>query len=75
MLYCFHELLSVDYPREVEFCQWFQKKKRKNEDILTTVSFLYAAWFYLSGYFNSQNKIWGQLKNFIFFVEEPLYLH
>lgn len=71
-LQCFHELLPVDYPRRVEFCQWFQNNLNNN-DILNTVFFSDEAWFYLSGYVNSQNmRLWSS-ENPHFFVEEPLH--
>lgn len=45
-LICLHELLPVDYPRVVEFCQW-QQNNLNNEDILNTDSFSDEVWFYL----------------------------
>lgn len=71
-LQCFHELLPIDPPRRIEFCNWFQNNLN-NEAALNTVFFSDEAWFYLSGYVNSQNMRWWSSENPHFFVEQPLH--
>lgn len=49
---CFYELLPMDYPNRLEFCQWLQNNLN-NKDNFNTVFFSDEDWFYLSGYVNS----------------------
>jgi hypothetical protein len=51
----FHELISGDYAKRVNYCQWFKNLIHGNIGVLDQVFFTDEAWFHLSGYVNSQN--------------------
>jgi hypothetical protein len=51
----FHELISGEYAKRVNYCRWFKNLIRGNTGVLDQVIFTEEAWFHLSGYVNSQN--------------------
>jgi hypothetical protein len=66
------ELLPIDYPRRLEFCNWVINMEN-NESILEKLIFTDEAWFHLSGYLNSQNtRIWST-ENPHEIIEVPLH--
>ena len=55
-----HELKEPDQVKRVAYCRWFQTLLKENPGILDYTWFSDEAWFYLSGYVNSQNsRIWA----------------
>ncbi|KAJ3659556.1 hypothetical protein Zmor_011240 [Zophobas morio] len=67
------QLLPIDPPRRVEYCNWFQNTFH-DDGLLDLTFFSDEAWFHLSGYVNSQNfRIWSA-ENPHVFVETPLHL-
>ena len=56
-----HELKAQDTEKRVIFCRWFQQFIDMNgENILNDTFFTDEAWFYLSGYMNTQNlRTWA----------------
>lgn len=53
------ELLEIDYPRRLQFCNWFVNMNN-NGELSQRVIFTDEAWFYKKGYLNSQNtRIWS----------------
>ncbi len=54
-----HELKPGDPAERVNFCHWFQKFIARQIDVLDTTFFSDEAWFYLSGYVNTQNTVTG----------------
>lgn len=68
-----HELTPPDYPRRVEFCQWFRNQFGENVGNMETIFFSDEAWFHLSGYVNAQNyRIWSANNPHVF-EETPLH--
>lgn len=67
-----HELLPVDPPVRLQFCEWFLNTL-DNDDMLETTFFSDEAWFHLSGYVNSQNMRMWCAENPHFFTEAPLH--
>lgn len=68
-----HELLPIDYPKRLEFCNWILNKLVNNENFCDKIIFTDEAWFHLSGFINSQNmRIWGTEKPQNLF-ERPLH--
>ena len=55
-----HELRKPDQVTRVAYCRWFQTFLKENPGILDYTWFSDEAWFYPSGYVNSQNsRIWA----------------
>lgn len=53
------EILPLDYGLRMQYCHWFNNHLR-NDETLNLTFFSDEAWFYLSGYINSQNyRIWS----------------
>jgi len=68
-----HELKEPDQVNRVAYCRWFQTLLKENPGILHYTWFPEEAWFYLSGYVNSQNsRIWAS-ENPNAEHEEPLH--
>lgn len=67
-----HELLPVDPPVRLQFCEWFLNTL-DNDDMLEKTFFTDEAWFYLSGYVNSQNMRMWSAENPNFSIEAPLH--
>ncbi len=65
------ELLETDFPRRMQFCQWFTDNLAENEEAFSRTFFTDEAYFYLSGYVNSQNMRMWSTENPHFFVEAP----
>jgi hypothetical protein len=66
------QLLPIDIPRRLEYCQWFQNNL--NDDQLLDLTFFSdEAWFHLSGYVNSQNFRFWSSENPHNFIETPLH--
>nr|XP_015833260.1 PREDICTED: uncharacterized protein LOC107397488 [Tribolium castaneum] len=67
------ELQPVDFPRRLQYCQWFLDNIANNNELLEKTFFTDEAWIHLSGYTNSQNmRIWAtQHPHEV--VEEPLH--
>lgn len=69
---CFQEILQVDHPRRITFCQWFLNNF--DDNLLDKTFFSDEAWFYLNGYVNSQNmRMWTTEKPDNFYVETSLH--
>nr|XP_008198792.1 PREDICTED: uncharacterized protein LOC103314449 [Tribolium castaneum] len=67
------ELQPVDFPRRLQYCQWFLDNIANNNELLEKTFFTDEAWFHLSGYTNSQNmRIWAT-EHPHEIVEEPLH--
>lgn len=67
------QLLPVDIPRRIEYCQWFNENLRNDDNILDLTFFSDEAWFHLSGYINSQNYRTWATENPHTFVETALH--
>ena len=53
------QLYPRDYQQRILYCQWFNEHLNNN-DLLDLTFFTDEAWFYLSGYVNSQNyRTWA----------------
>lgn len=71
-LQCFQQLLPIDRPRRVEYCEWFMNTIN-NDATLNITFYSDEAWFHLSGYVNSQNmRMWSAV-NPHFNIEAPLH--
>jgi len=69
---CVQELKESDYPKRVDYCNWFLDFI-KFDGILDLTFFTDESWFHLSGYVNSQqSRYWATEKPKIF-VETPLH--
>lgn len=66
-----HQLLDVDPPERLEFCEWFLNTLNNDNDTLMKTFFTDESWFYLSGYVNSQNMRTWDAENPHVFVERP----
>jgi hypothetical protein len=51
----FHELISGEYAKRVNYGRWFKNLIRGNTGVLDQVFFTDEAWFHFRGYVNSQN--------------------
>ena len=55
-----HPLTANDEKTRVDLCNWFNDKKKKNQDWIDKVWFSDEVRFYLGGYIDSKNnKFWG----------------
>lgn len=53
-----HELLPIDPPRRLQYCEWFSNVL--NDELLDITFYSDEAWFHLTGYVNSQNmRMWS----------------
>lgn len=66
------QLLPVDIPQRIQYCQWFNDNLNTN-DILNVTFMSDEAWFHLSGYINSQNYRTWATENPHHFVETSLH--
>lgn len=53
------ELRLVYYPRGLRFCQWYLNYIAIANEIVEKTLFTDKAWFHLSGYTNSQMRLWA----------------
>lgn len=67
------ELLPVDPPRRLQFCEWFINTLNNDDDTLRKSFFTDEAWFYRTGYVNSQNFRMWNAENPHMFVETSLH--
>lgn len=67
------ELLPLDIPQRLNFCQWFLDTFGNNGDVLQMSFFTDEAWFYKQGYVNSQNMRMWSGNNPHQVVEAPLH--
>lgn len=69
-----HELLPNDVPQRLNFCEWFLNNfQEENSGAFEKTFFTDEAYFYLSGYVNSQNMRMWNTQNPHVFVERPLH--
>jgi hypothetical protein len=67
-----HEIKPLDFPRRVNYCQWFLNHLNNN-DILDKTFFSGEGWLHLSSYVNSQNMRSWYAENLHKFIETPLH--
>ena len=66
---CVQEFLPMDHERHVRFCLWMKDFLSQNPGILDVTFFPDEAWFHLSGYVNSQKRVYGQQKTLILCIK------
>jgi hypothetical protein len=67
-----HEIKPIDFPRRVDYCQWFLNHLNNN-DIPNKTFFSDESWFHFSGYVNSQNMRSWHAENPHEFIETSLH--
>lgn len=67
------QLLPVDYDRRLQYCHWFNEHLAPNNNLLDLTFFTDEAWFYLSGFVNSQNYRTWATENPHEVIEVPLH--
>ena len=69
----FYELISTDFPKRINYCQWLLNAINDNPSILDNMFFSDEAWFQLNGYVNSQNYRFWSSSNPHQYIEAPLH--